>query len=835
MPESTTPPLRGRRGRDRRIAEQVAKDFAARHPRPKDEDVVDFDIGAVDAEVDDARRAEARPAAAPEEAEACRRRLRRRRAPDRRRPPAARPLGPARRCSPRPARSARSASASVRRRTSVGSAATPGSSPSRTARSRTSPRPSRPRSRWSGSPATPRSAIASPRSWAPGWATPRPSPSSSHAPPWPTSAASSSRTRPPPASRRSPPGAAAGPGSSSPASRRCSSTPSRPTTCRPSRGSCASAPGSTRTRCCATCSISATRPSPRSPVAASSRGAAASSTCSRRRWTCRSGSSSSATRSTRCAPSTRPTSGRPGKVERAVLLPASEFLLPTAGVAAIRERLGKAASRLGSASGPTSPVSRARPTTRFGPSPPARHGRWPSATRPRSGPPSSLRRPASTTSIRARCSCSTSPATSPRPPRSCGARPTSGAPSSWRPASCPRTGPRPTCRRATGRAGSSASRTLELTWESEPPTDVAMASGGRELGRPVRVARAGAAARAGEPAGRRGRGWREDGDRIVLASDQAPRLAEILEEAGHPVAVVERIEEPPPPGAIALVGRSLNGGFVGGPDGLAFVTDRELFGTVRVRRPKALRRVVPRDILERLTPGDLVVHIDHGVARYEQMLRRGGAGEERDYLELSFAGGDRIFVPVEQIGRVTRYAGGERPQLSKLGGTEWLRAKQRVRKAVADLAEELLGAVRRARRRAGPCLRRRHALAAGDGGVVPVRGDHRPAARVGRGQGGHGAAAADGPARRRRRRLRQDRGRAARRVQGDPGRQAGRGARADDRPRRAAPRDVQPALRRVPARGPHPVAVRVGEGAGGDDRRAWPTGRSTSSSARTAC
>ena len=123
---------------------------------------------------------------------------------------------------------------------------------------------------------------------------------------------------------------------------------------------------------------------------------------------------------------------------------------------------------------------------------------------------------------------------------------------------------------------------------------------------------------------------------------------------------------------------------------MTFVTDRELFGTVRVRRPKALRRVVPRDFLERLTPGDLVVHIDHGVARYQQMLRRGGAGEERDYLELAFAGDDRIFVPVEQIGRVTRYAGAERPSLSKLGGTEWLKAKRRVRKAVAELADDLL-------------------------------------------------------------------------------------------------------------------------------------------------
>jgi transcription-repair coupling factor (superfamily II helicase) len=234
------------------------------------------------------------------------------------------------------------------------------------------------------------------------------------------------------------------------------------------------------------------------------------------------------------------------------------------------------------------------------------------------------------------------------------------------------------------------SRTLELTWESEPPAGVAMARGvlgsgdlfgWREPTLPL--GRAGRLADAVDA-------WREDGARIVLASDQAPRLAEILEEAGHAVAVVDRIEAPPPPGAIALVGRSLNGGFGGGPDGVTFVTDRELFGTVRVRRPKALRRVVPRDLLERLTPGDLVVHIDHGVARYQQMLRRGGAGEERDYLELAFAGDDRIFVPVEQIGRVTRYSGGERPALSKLGGTEWLRAKQRVRKAVAELADDLL-------------------------------------------------------------------------------------------------------------------------------------------------
>ncbi len=241
-----------------------------------------------------------------------------------------------------------------------------------------------------------------------------------------------------------------------------------------------------------------------------------------------------------------------------------------------------------------------------------------------------------------------------------------------------------------------AARTLELTWESE--AGEALAGGGRSSGdlfgwrEPALPP--GRGARVGEAVGRwlgAAEGRADSRPRIVIASDQAPRLAELLEEAGHPAGITDGLAGAPPPGAVALVDRSLNGGFEGGPDGLVFVTDRELFGSVRVRRPKAMRRIVPRDILERLTPGDLVVHIDHGIARYERMLRRSsGVGDERDFLELAFQGQDRIFVPVEQIGRVSRYSGGENPHLSKLGGTEWLRTKQRVRRAVTDLAEELL-------------------------------------------------------------------------------------------------------------------------------------------------
>jgi transcription-repair coupling factor (superfamily II helicase) len=229
-------------------------------------------------------------------------------------------------------------------------------------------------------------------------------------------------------------------------------------------------------------------------------------------------------------------------------------------------------------------------------------------------------------------------------------------------------------------------RTLELTWESEHPE---APPGGNPFGWHEPVLPPAAIGRLGETVGR----WRREGARVVLASDQSARLSELLAEADIVAAPVARLEEAPPAGAVSLVERSLNGGFAGGPDGLVLVTDRELFGTVRVRRPKALRRVVPRDLLERLNPGELVVHIDHGIARYGGLVRRSAGGEgteERDFLELHFAEGGRIWVPVEQIERISRYSGGENPSLSRLGGGEWQRTKTRVRKAVTNLAKDLL-------------------------------------------------------------------------------------------------------------------------------------------------
>ncbi|HEX2884439.1 MAG TPA: transcription-repair coupling factor [Candidatus Limnocylindria bacterium] len=178
--------------------------------------------------------------------------------------------------------------------------------------------------------------------------------------------------------------------------------------------------------------------------------------------------------------------------------------------------------------------------------------------------------------------------------------------------------------------------------------------------------------------------------RVVVSTDQASRVGELLEEAGRPTAPVAELRAAPAPGAIGLVHGSLTGGFVHLPSGLTVITDRELFGATRVRRLTGGKRVVTRDLIGKLQPGDHVVHVDHGIARYAGMTQRTFGTDVKEYLQLDFAGTDKIFLPADQIGRITRYSGGPAPALSKLGGTEWERTKRRVRRAVGDLARELL-------------------------------------------------------------------------------------------------------------------------------------------------
>ena len=132
-------------------------------------------------------------------------------------------------------------------------------------------------------------------------------------------------------------------------------------------------------------------------------------------------------------------------------------------------------------------------------------------------------------------------------------------------------------------------------------------------------------------------------------------------------------------------------GFVFAEGRVAVIGEDDLFGRRRLAHeaPRVTGRPAAAFAAE-LSPGDFAVHRVHGVGRYLGMVRRGIGDAERDYLLLEYAAGDKLYVPADQLDVVSRYVGGEQPRLHRLGTNDWPRAKARVRRAVRDMAGELV-------------------------------------------------------------------------------------------------------------------------------------------------
>ncbi len=157
-------------------------------------------------------------------------------------------------------------------------------------------------------------------------------------------------------------------------------------------------------------------------------------------------------------------------------------------------------------------------------------------------------------------------------------------------------------------------------------------------------------------------------------------------------------------GAITFAHARLATGFIAPQFHLAVIPEHRLFRRRRAvsdRRP-ARRRGVLRSFAD-LRTGDIVVHEDHGLARFAGFDTKTVAGVTRDYLYLEYAGSDRVFAPVDQLAKISRYvgAGGAHPPLSKLGGTRWETIKSRARRAAQELAGELLELYAERKRREG--------------------------------------------------------------------------------------------------------------------------------------
>ncbi len=180
------------------------------------------------------------------------------------------------------------------------------------------------------------------------------------------------------------------------------------------------------------------------------------------------------------------------------------------------------------------------------------------------------------------------------------------------------------------------------------------------------------------------------GSRVVITSHQARRLSALLAERDVIAAPLDTLDREPPAGSITLVQGSAAEGWA--TAGLTVLSDAEVFGWVRPRR--AARRTRPlRDLLlGELKPGDYVVHIEHGIGIFRGLVKRVNDGVEAEYLQLDYAEGDRLYVPVEHADRVTRYVGGgeAHPSLTRLSSADWDHARSKVKRAVQDIARELL-------------------------------------------------------------------------------------------------------------------------------------------------
>lgn len=180
--------------------------------------------------------------------------------------------------------------------------------------------------------------------------------------------------------------------------------------------------------------------------------------------------------------------------------------------------------------------------------------------------------------------------------------------------------------------------------------------------------------------------------RIIVAAEtpeSVARLGELMRSHGVDFTATNDADMLARPGAWVTCAPQSHG--VSLPNTkVAIITESDLSGRRRTRRSKPSRGRSSTTVFEDLQPGGYVVHAHHGVGKYEGMVKRTIGGVERDYLLIAYKGGDKLYVPTEQIGVIRQYVGGEAPTLHRMGGSDFARAKSRVRSAVREVAQELV-------------------------------------------------------------------------------------------------------------------------------------------------
>ena len=194
--------------------------------------------------------------------------------------------------------------------------------------------------------------------------------------------------------------------------------------------------------------------------------------------------------------------------------------------------------------------------------------------------------------------------------------------------------------------------------------------------------------------------YRKSGSGVLVlcgGETRARNLLRILEERGIPAVLDLEGRAMPAPGEVRLTLGALSAGSEWPSLNLAILTEGQLLSVQR-KRPARAPKESNRQKLQSYTdlkPGDLVVHVHHGIGRFAGIHRLPTDGVEKDYIKLDYAGGDCLYVPVTQLDMVSKYIGGgedaqEKTRLNKLGGTEWTKQRSRAKAAVKDLAKGLI-------------------------------------------------------------------------------------------------------------------------------------------------
>lgn len=198
------------------------------------------------------------------------------------------------------------------------------------------------------------------------------------------------------------------------------------------------------------------------------------------------------------------------------------------------------------------------------------------------------------------------------------------------------------------------------------------------------------------------RTWIEDSFTVVITAPGAGLVKRYDEFISNelPTRTIDSLDANPVKGIVHLAKSPLPHGFLSTELKLAFVTDRDIQGGSRAGTDSDGTRLPSRRGKEidplSLKEGDFVVHEHHGIGKFIELTTRVIGGGKREYLVIEYAAskrghpGDRIFVPTDSLELVTKYVGGERPSLSRIGGSEWIRSKAKAKKAIKEIARELI-------------------------------------------------------------------------------------------------------------------------------------------------